>query len=195
MPISTDKQLDSSFEQLRKRLLDPNILSPVHGASVFYFVYDPGMILSVRRLIPVWISRLKNEEGIEVETISLAKILWELIDHSGRWTDWVELEKDFSIQQINEAVSSVLQQDNTFIKTVVDRVLSVELGKVVFIVDVELIHPYAKTKPIESVLHNKAQLPVIFFYPGERTGQFGLKFLSFYPEDQGYRSSLIGGDE
>ena len=118
-----------------------------------------------------------------------------MIDRSGRWNDWVELEKDFSIQQINDSVSSVLQQDNTFINTVVDRVLSVDLGKVVFIVDVELIHPYAKTKPIESVLHNKAQLPVIFFYPGERTGQFGLKFLSFYPEDQGYRSSLIGGDE
>lgn len=195
MPISTDKQLDSSFEHLRKRLLDPNILNPVHGASVFYFVYDPGMMLSVRRLMPVWISRLKNEEGIEVETISLAKILWQLIDRSGRWNDWIEIEKEFSIEQINDAVSSVLQQDNTFINTVVNRVLSVDSGKVVFIVDVELIHPYAKTKPIESVLHNKAQIPVIFFYPGERTGQFGLKFLSFYPEDQGYRSSLIGGDE
>lgn len=195
MPISTDKQLDSSFEQLRKRLLDPNILSPVHGASVFYFVYEPGMILSVRRMMPGWISRLKNKEEIEVEIISLAEILWQLIDQSGRWSDWIKLEQDFSIQQINDSVSSVLQQDNLFINTVVDRVLAVKSGKVVFIVDVELIHPYAKTKPIESVLHNKAHIPVIFFYPGERTGQFGLKFLSFYPEDQGYRSSLIGGDE
>jgi hypothetical protein len=195
MHISTDKQLDASFEQLRKRLLDPNILSPVHGASVFYFVYDPGMILSVRRMMPGWISRLKNEQGIEVETISLAGILWQLIDQSGRWNDWIELEKDFSIQQINDSVSSVLQQDNAFINTVVNRVLSVKSGKIVFITDVELIHPYAKTKPIESVLHNKSQIPVIFFYPGERTGQFGLKFLSFYPEDPGYRSSLIGGNE
>ena len=195
MPISTDKQLDLSFEQLRKRLLDPNILSPVHGASVFYFVYDPGMILSVRRLMPGWVSRLKNEQGIDVELISLAEILWKLIDESGRWNDWIELEKDFTPQQINAAISSVLQQDNVFINAVVERVLSVQAGKVVFIVDVELIHPYAKTKPIESVLHNKSQIPVIFFYPGERTGQFGLKFLSFYPEDQGYRSSLIGGIE
>ena len=195
MPISTDKQLDLSFEQLRKRLLDPNILSPVHGASVFYFVYDPGMILSVRRLMPGWVSRLKNEQGIDVELISLAEILWKLIDESGRWNEWIELEKDFTPQQINAAISSVLQQDNVFINAVVERVLSVQAGKVVFIVDVELIHPYAKTKPIESVLHNKSQIPVIFFYPGERTGQFGLKFLSFYPEDQGYRSSLIGGIE
>ena len=145
--------------------------------------------------MPGWISRLKNEQEIDVELVSLTEILWKLIDESGRWNDWIELEKDFTPQQINDAISSVLQQDNVFLNAVVERVLSVPVGKVVFIVDVELIHPYAKTKPIESVLHNKAQTPVIFFYPGERTGQFGLKFLSFYPEDQGYRSSLIGGTE
>jgi hypothetical protein len=195
MPISTDKQLDLSFEELRKRLLDPNILSPVHGSSVFYFVYEPGMILSVRRMMPGWISRLKNEQGIDVETISLAEVMWKLIDQSGRWDEWLEIEKEFTTAQINESVSSVLQQDNAFINAVVDRVLAVKAGTVVFLTDVELLHPYAKTKPIEGVLHNKAQTPVIFFYPGERTGQFGLKFLSFYPEDQGYRSSLIGGIE
>ena len=118
MPTSTDKQLDSSFDQLRKRLLDPNILNPVHGASVFYFVYDPGMILSVRRLMPVWISRLKNEEGIEVETISLAKILWQLIDRSGRWNDWIEIEKEFSIANIRIKIVSLQHFKKIFKKNV-----------------------------------------------------------------------------
>jgi hypothetical protein len=195
MLTSPESRIEADFEQLRKQLKDPDILSPVHGAPIFYFVYEPHMILTVRRLMSGWVSRLKNDEKVDVETISLSKILWDLIDQSGRWNDWLELESSFEIEQTNTAISSVLQQDNAFINAVIGQILSIKTGKVAFIKDVELIHPYAKTRPIESVLHNKAHSPVVFFYPGERVGQYGLKFLSFYPEDQGYRSTLIGGIE
>jgi hypothetical protein len=31
------------------------------------------------------------------------------------------------------------------------------------------------------------------FYPGTRSGQYGLHFLGFYPVDGNYRSTLLGG--
>ena len=37
------------------------------------------------------------------------------------------------------------------------------------------------------------KVPTVVFYPGRRSGQFGLHFLGFYPEDGNYRATLIGG--
>jgi hypothetical protein len=37
------------------------------------------------------------------------------------------------------------------------------------------------------------RVPTVIFYPGARSGQYGLHFLGFYPVDGNYRSTLLGG--
>jgi len=193
MHISDDALLDANFDQLRQRLLDPDSLSPLRGAPVFYYVYEPKHILAVRRLLPGWIGRLRNEQNLKVLVISLADVLWKLIDASGRWQDWLEAEKDFDQHEINQSIASVLQEENVFIHRVAALITASAPDTVVFLTDLELLHPFARSRPIESILQNPSQNnPTVFFYPGRRAGQYGLKFLGFYPEDTGYRSTLIG---
>jgi hypothetical protein len=195
MPIPDEVQLDADFEKLRQRLGDPDALNPAHSDPIFYFVYSPSQILTMRKLLPGWIARLRNENGLEVETLSLSEVMWELIDASGRWDGWLEVEPDHDLENINEAVRDVLRADDALVERVAERTATFRENTVLFITDVELLHPYFRSRVIENYLNNKVQIPTVFFYPGRRAGQYGLHFLEFYPEDPGYRSTLIGGLE
>jgi hypothetical protein len=64
---------------------------------------------------------------------------------------------------------------------------------VILLTEAELLHPWFRTRAIESRLHDRVKTPTVIFYPGERSGQYGLKFLGFYPLDGNYRSTLTGG--
>ncbi len=195
MPIRDEMQLETDFEKLRQRLRYPDALNPAHSDPVFYFVYPPAQALTVRRLLPGWTARLRNEDGQEVEILSLSEIMWELIDASGRWEAWLELEPDHDPEEINAAVRNVLRSEDALAKRVAEQVATERANTVLFVTDVELLHPYFRSRLIEDYLSNKVQVPTVFFYPGRRTGQYRLHFLDFYPEDSGYRSTLVGGIE
>ena len=194
MLISDETKLNEDFERLRQRLDDPDALNPAHADPIFYLVFDSRHILLVRQELPGWIARIRNENGLNVETISVADILWKIIDDSGRWDSWVELEEQFEIEDTNEAIRSILRDDDRFINAVVARVEVVPPDTVIFMTDIESLHPFYRSRHIENALTNKAKYPIVFLYPGHRAGQHGLRFLGFYPEDSGYRSTIIGGD-
>jgi len=105
----------------------------------------------------------------------------------------LELEGDADPDQINEAVRDVLRQGNTFVDRVAEVIESTPEGTVVLLTEAELLHPYFRTRTIESRLHDKVKTPTVIFYPGRRSGQYGLHFLDFYPVDGNYRSTLLGG--
>ena len=195
MPIPDEVQLNIDFEKLRQRLGDADAPNPAHSDPIFYFVYSPSQILTMRKLLPGWIARLGNENGLAVEMLSLSEVMWELVDASGRWDAWLEVEPDHDLEDINEAVRDVLRSGNALVERVARRTATFRENTVLFITDVELLHPYFRSRVIENYLNNKVQIPTVFFYPGRRTGQYGLHFLEFYPEDPGYRSTLIGGLE
>jgi len=185
--------LDNAFNELLDKIRDQDALNPAKSAPVFYFRYPPEMMLTVKKHLPRLTSRVKQEAGQEVRRISLADLIWEIVDKSGRWDDWLGLESDADPDQVNEAVRDVLRQGNTLINRVTEAITSAPEGTIVFLTEAELLHPYLRTRVIEEYLHNKAAVCTIIFYPGERSGQFGLKFLGFYKEDSGYRSTIIGG--
>lgn len=194
MLIPDNSGLDASFEELRLQLADPDRLSPAHADPLCYFVYDPSHILAVRSLLPGWIARLRNENGLAVERLSLSEVMWELIDASGRWEEWLELEPDSDQDKVNDAVRDVLLRgDDTIMKKVLEFVSVRREHTVVLITDVELLHPYLRSRVIEGHLKNKVQVPTVFFYPGRRAGQYDLYFLGIHQEDSGYRSPIYGG--
>ena len=61
------------------------------------------------------------------------------------------------------------------------------------VTDAGLVHPYFRIRTLESALHDRVKIPTVIFYPGRRSGQYGLCFLGFYSVDGNYRSTLIGG--
>lgn len=184
--------LDATFRELLDRLREPDGLNAAKSDPLFYFVYPPEQALELKRNLPRWTTKLR-EAGHGVERISLSDILWETVDASGRWDAWLENERGAEIAQMNEAVRDVLRAGNAFTNEIVARIGRAPENTVVFLTGTELLHPYFRARAIESRLHDRVKVPTVIFYPGRRSGQYGLHFLDFYPVDGNYRSTLLGG--
>lgn len=184
--------LDSTFEEMRKWLKSPDALNPAKSDPLFYFVHAPEETLEVKRKLSLWTAKLREDDK-EVEIISLSALAWQIIDDSGRWEDWLEIEPEYELGEINEAVRDVLRSENALAEAVAHHIANPLPNRVVFLVDTGLIHPYFRVRALESALHDRVKVPTIIFYPGRRSGQYGLHFLGFYPVDGNYRSTLIGG--
>ena len=184
--------LDNLFNELLLRLRDPAGLNPAKSDPVFYFTYPSELMLEVKKSFPRWTTKLRDA-GFQTKRISLAEILWRTVNESGRWEVWLELESDADEEEIIESVRDVLRQKNKFLDALASEVTSAPSGTVVLLTEAELLHPFFRTRIIESRLHDKVSCPTVIFYPGRRSGQYGLHFLGFYPLDGNYRSTLIGG--
>lgn len=186
--------LDETFELLRAHLRQPELLNPAQSDPLFYFVHEPSEALDLKQKIHVWSSVLANE-GWTVEQVSFSKLLWEIVDHSGRWEEWLGLEQHADPDDLNEAIRDVLRADNALIRSVTKYVTNERPRTIVFLTDAATLHPYFRLRAIESALHDKLKVPVVVFYPGRRSGQYGLHFLGFYSFDGNYRATLLGGLE
>jgi BREX protein BrxB len=186
--------LDSTFAEVRRRLADPDALNPAKSDPLFYFVHEPADTLEVRRKLPAWIAALEHE-GWTVDLISLADRMWQRIEASGLWDEWVALEAEADVTELNDGIRDVLRGKNGLLDLVRPSVEQDGGRRVVFMTDAALLHPFFRVHFLEAGLTNKLKVPVVLFYPGTRDGQFGLRFLGFYPLDGSYRSTLIGGIE
>lgn len=184
--------LDNAFNELIDKIRDPDALSPAKSDPVFYFVYPPEMMLDLKKRLPRWTSRIRDA-GFEVQRVSMADIIWKLADNSGRWEEWLALESDADYKTLQGSVSDVLRQNNSLLNSVADVVESASGKIVVLVTEIELLHPFTRTRIIGDYLHDRAQVPTVFLYPGTLSGQSSLRFLGFHPVDPGYRSSILGG--
>ena len=184
--------LDERFKELRAQLGEPATLNPAKSDPLFYFVYPVAQMLELKRRVPIWAVQLRNE-GFDVVRISFSELLWQLVDESGRYGPWLDLEAGADVEQINEAVREVLRREDLLAEEVAARIDRASENGVVLLTETEMLHPYFRTRTIESKLHDRVRVPTVIFYPGRRSGQYGLHFLEFYPVDGNYRSTLIGG--
>ena len=98
--------LDEAFQQLVRHLREPGSLSASQSDPFFYLVYDPAEALEVKGRIPVWSAQLRNL-GFTVERVSFSELVWALIEASGRWEEWLSVEGEAEIEQVNDALRSV----------------------------------------------------------------------------------------
>ena len=141
----------------------------------------------------MWIARLR-QHNMEVQVVSLANLVWETIDKSNRWDDWLQAEPECETGEINDSIRDVLRGKQGLIAAVTDLVATPIPNRILFLTDAGLVHPYFRIRTMESGLHDRVKIPTVIFYPGRRSGQYGLHFLGFYSEDGNYRSTLIGGN-
>ena len=186
--------LDETFDTLTTHLWQPESLNPAKSDPFFYFVHDPTETLTVKQKLGVWSSVLRNE-GWTIENVSLSKLIWEIVDVSGRWDEWLTLESEADPEAMNEAVSDVLRTDNALVESLARRITQERPRTLVFVTDGAALHPYFRARSLESGLHDRVKVPTVIFYPGRRSGQYGLHFLGFYEFDGNYRATLLGGLE
>ncbi len=188
-----------SFEELRQRLRQGRGLSDTGDDPVYYLVFNPKYILEVKRLMKEWKAKLKNE-GWTAETMSMADTVHELFRNYADRQDWLECDenKQFdpeSLEVLKSAQKSVLESENALKNLIHDRLqeLTGRKDTVLFITDVEALHPYLRVGVLEQQLLGQITVPMVILYPGTREGVTSLRFLGFYPPDGNYRSLHIGG--
>jgi hypothetical protein len=184
--------LDQTFEELLVKLREPDALNPAKSDPILYFVYPPAFMLDLKQRLSRWAARLR-QEGFEVVRISLSDLVWQIIDASGRWDAWLELEAEAEIEELNAAVSDVLRSQNHLVDEVARRVTQLHGNKLIFLTEAEMLHPWFRTRLIESRLHDRVTVPTAIFYPGRRSEQYGLHFLEIHDVDGNYRSTIVGG--
>lgn len=189
--------LDTSFLELRSHLGSVDRLNPTHADPLFHFVHRPEETGELMRALPRWRARLE-EDGWRVHVHSVAEVMWEVLDASGRWETWLEVEPDCSTAEVVGAVRDALRTkdgapQSGLAPAILDLVSRQGEGRLLLLTDAALLHPFFRVRQIESLVQDRVACPVVLFYPGTRVGQFGLRFLGFYSEDPNYRSSIIGG--
>jgi hypothetical protein len=190
---------DETFETLRKRLSDGPVLRDTGDDPVYYLVFDAEQMLEVKRSTDRWVASLELD-GWEVETLSIAQVVRDAFQNAPDVLRdiWLQEEKDdpLDFETISDTLGSYLTAED---RKPVDqhlrrrlKALEGEENALLLIKDLEALHPYARIGGTESRLQGEFHVPTVIFYPGDRVGEYSLKFLGVHPGDGNYRSVHIG---
>ena len=187
--------LNADFKELLERIRHGRELGHASFEPIYYLVFSPSRILDVKRQMPAWTAKLKND-GWSVHKFSITENIASILENAplreiwltadGRSpTDWGKTNQSLANALNNGSLQSLIEQK-------LDE-LEPQDNAILLVTDLEALHPYMRIGAIERQLQGKINSPTVFFYPGERTGKTRLKFLGFYPDDGNYRSVHVGG--
>jgi hypothetical protein len=187
--------LKADFNELLERIKVGREFGHASFEPIFYLVFSPDQILEVKRQMPAWMARLKND-GWKVNTFSIASEINTILDAAPLRKIWLAADSKAPLKwdKTNKALANTLTNGalQTKLETTLEN-LEEDSRNLLLVTDIEALHPYMRIGAIESQLQGKFTIPTIFLYPGMRTGDTRLKFLGFYPEDGNYRSVHVGG--
>lgn len=187
--------LKADFNELVERIRHGRQLSTASFEPIYYLIFPPRQILEVKRELPAWIARLKNE-GWEVRAFSIAEAIAEILSGAPLRNVWItaDAKAPLAWEKTNKSLENALAKGA--LQARLEAVLAELEGQsnsILLVTDLEALHPYMRIGAIETQMYGKFHVPTVFLYPGERTGKTRLKFLGFYPEDGNYRSFHVGG--
>lgn len=187
--------LQSDFDELMTRVQHGREFASPSFDPVYYLVFHPRHILDVKRKMPAWTARLKNE-GWEVHVISLAELIRGIFSTSKLRNRWLDADRKDPLNwdKTNQSLANALSQ-GPLVKRLTELMDGMQgrQNAIVLITDLDALHPYMRIGAIEGQLAGHFYVPTVIFYPGVRTGKTRLKFLGFYPDDGNYRSVHVGG--
>lgn len=190
--------LKADFEELIRRIGTGREIFHASFEPIFYLVFAPHQILDVKREIPAWTARLRNE-GWHVETLSIAEEIDRVFSSIPLPIREIWLDEDrkspLNWSKSSSSLTNALTKKNQLQEQIEARLAALEghPKAILLITDLEALHPYLRIGSIEGQLQGKFHVPTVFLYPGVRTGKTRLRFLGFYPEDGNYRSVHVGG--
>ncbi len=190
------QSVEQSFEELRQRLKQRHTLAHVSDDPVFYLVFRPKEILDVKRLLGKWEAKLRLDDWV-VHYFSMANAIKEIFSNNSLRALWLSSEKEapLDFEEINKTLADALIANDTLKDKLDEKLqsLSGHHNAVLFITDLEALHPYLRVRSLEQNLQGRFTVPTVILYPGRRGGKTALSFLGIYPEDGNYRSIHIGG--
>jgi hypothetical protein len=184
-----------NFNELMERVRAGRDLDHASFEPIYYLIFHPKEILEVKRSLPAWSAKLRND-GWDVTQFSIAKEINDILSSAPLMKIWLAADSKSPLawKKTNQALANLIT--NGSLKNRLEfqlEQLKEKKNAILLVTDLEALHPYIRIGAIESQLSGKFTVPTVFFYPGERTGKTRLKFLGFYPEDGNYRSVHVGG--
>ncbi len=187
--------LKDNFNELIERVRRGRDLDHASFEPIYYLVFSPAEVLEVKRSLPAWTSRLRNE-GWDVHCFSIAEHISEILSNVTQRNIWLMADRKAPLNwdKANHAIANALETG-----ALKDRLLQCiqeiapKPNAIVLVTDLEALHPYMRIGTIEADLIGKFEVPTVFLYPGERVGNTQLRFMGFYPGDGNYRSVHVGG--
>ncbi len=176
---------------------DPPRISVYHDLPFAILRYDPQDEWILRREVRFLSTRLKSA-GKEVVTISLAQLLWEIIESAEGVNAIVELERRQGFEKAQAQITTYLSDENWFLlpKHLADKMNAFDPRKtIVFLTRAASLSPaiYHLSKLLDE-MQGQTQVPAILFYPGSLEGATGLRFMGMKDRDSlgNYRVKIYG---
>lgn len=189
------RSLTEKFSELRQLLRTGlGSVRPTGFDPVYYLVFPADEILLVKQRMLEWEVQLEID-GFDVHQLSMTEVLNAYFRAHPLRDVWIEASSadPENVVEVNRSLAGHLDQDHV-VRTALEQKLA-ELRRrksaVLFVTDLEALHPYLRIGAIEQQLAGKFCVPTVVLYPGVAGGAFSRRFLGIHKEDGNYRSQHI----
>lgn len=199
--------LDSAWperlERLEVLLKQPDLVSQIskhQGMPYAIFPYPPTAERAIRTEVGLLATRVHQESGREVLTLSMASLLWQILDEElppGR--SLFDLERKMAswelrrrLEKVQATILNVLTKGRSLHRRITEQLAGKDPDRTVaFLTRVGALYPVYRASALLDNLENDVQVPVILFYPGTRRGTNSLRFMDSLEAVHTYRHKMF----
>jgi hypothetical protein len=161
------------------------------------FLYPPEDEWELRQALRDLVVRLENA-GKTVQRLSMAQLLEQSIAAAGLSLEEIaQGEADLGIAMVRDTIRDVLSGKAAG-STPLDQLVAEAVdasnpttSHIVFLERVGALFGLHRPSALLENLHHKVSHPVVLFYPGQRDGPAGLRFMDELDADHNYRPKLF----
>jgi len=161
------------------------------------FLYPPEDEWELRQALRDLVVRLENA-GKTVQRLSMAVLLEQSIEAAGLSLEEIaQGEADLGITMVRDTIRDVLSGKAAG-STPLDQLVAEAVdasrpttSHIVFLERVGVLFGLHRPSALLENLHHKVSHPVVLFYPGQRDGPAGLRFMDEAEADHNYRPKLF----
>lgn len=156
--------LDQNFNELRSQLKYGRGLNHAGMDPVYYLVFRPEEMLEVKKRLKIWTAKLRKE-GWDVQVFSMAEAVNGVIKHHNLRQFWLQGEEDdpLDFEGINKTISDALLRTESLKEVFLQKLASIaeQPNVLLFVTDLEAIHPYLRIGMLEEKLQGKFTAPTV----------------------------------
>jgi hypothetical protein len=193
------------WQRCLQQQLEPVLTAPNSGAGLStytdmpfgIFLYPPEDEWQLRAELRDLVVRLENA-GKTVQRLSMAQLLEQSIEAAGLTLEEIaQGEADLGIAMVRDTIRDVLSGKAAG-STPLDQLVAEAVDKskpttsyIVFLERVGTLFGLHRPSALLENLRHKVSHPVVLFYPGQRDGPAGLRFMDELDADHNYRPKLF----
>jgi hypothetical protein len=169
-------------------------ISAYHNMPYAIFRYSPRGEFALRAEVSLLRTRLEQQSGKRVTTISLATCLEMALEREKLSSKRIEMaEKRTGSHKMVDTIHKVLSDRQPLDELVAEQIPAGAdpLVDIVFITRAGALFPFYRTSSLLEQLKGKVHVPAVLFYPGELDGAAGLKFMGVLDAEHNYRPKIF----